>query len=129
MLPESLHIDFRAVAAALFLPLLFWTGSVITVTMLGYPEVVWMTPAAWLLALPVGMRLRRESSSGRPRQRIEAAGAGGLLGLAQAGIVLIVLLWYALPQPGLFALALPVVLLLSPVVTAALASVTARLAK
>ena len=129
MLPGSSHIDWRAVAAALFLPLLFWTGSVIAVSMLGYPEVVWRTPAAWVLALPVGMRLGRETSSAQTRRRIEAAGAGGLLGLAQAGLFLAVLLWYALPQPGTQPLALPAVVLLGPLVTAALAWMTARLAK
>ena len=76
-------LDLRAMAMALFLPLLFWTGAVLTVSMMGYPGIACMTPAAWLLALPVGLRVRRDSESAGRRLLLEAALAGGLLGLGQ----------------------------------------------
>ena len=53
-------LDLRAISASLFLPLLLWTGSVVAISLSGYPVVICMTPLAWLLAMPVGLRLRRE---------------------------------------------------------------------
>lgn len=82
------RLDGRAVASALFLPLLLWTGSVIAVALLGYPGVIYMTPAAWLLALPVGLRVRRESESPGRQPVLEAALAGAVLGTWQ-GLLLI----------------------------------------
>jgi hypothetical protein len=76
-------LDVRAISASIFLPLLLWTGTVIAMTLAGYPGVVLMTPAAWLLAVPVGLRLRRESSGPNNQTTVEAGVAGGLLGLWQ----------------------------------------------
>lgn len=69
--------------AAAFLPLLYWTGTVIAVTLFGYPGVVCMTPVAWLLALPVGFRLARESRSAQPLLLAESLLTGGVLGFWQ----------------------------------------------
>lgn len=80
-------IDQRAIIMGLFLPSLFWTGSVIAISLMGYPGVVCMTPLAWLLALPVGMRVRRESESLGKLPALEATLAGGLLGLWQGLLV------------------------------------------
>jgi hypothetical protein len=76
-------LDLRAISTALFLPLLYWTGGVVMISLFGYPGVVCMTPLAWLLALPVGLRVARESESPRSRAVLEAVIAGGLLGLWQ----------------------------------------------
>jgi hypothetical protein len=80
--------DLRAIATALFLPLLYWTGAVVAITLFGYPGVACMTPAAWLLALPVGLRVAQESDSpGLRRPVIEAAAGGGLLGFWQGWLL------------------------------------------
>jgi hypothetical protein len=78
--------DLSAVASAVFLPLLYWTGAVIAITFFGYPGVVCMTPLAWLLALPVGTRVGRYSSSLGKQPIIEAAAGGGALGLWQGAL-------------------------------------------
>lgn len=79
-------INWRAVSAGLFLPLLYWVGAVVSISLFGYPGVVCITPAAWLLALPVGMRTAREiSQEAEPRSVLTNAAMGGaLLGLFQA---------------------------------------------
>lgn len=79
--------NHQAVISALFLPLLYWTGAVVAVSLFGYPGVVCVTPAAWLLALPVGLRVRRELHSTRPGKTLEAAVAGGVLGFWQGALV------------------------------------------
>ena len=80
-------LDLRAMALGLFLPILYWTGAVVAITLFGYPGVVCMTPAAWLLALPVGLRVHRESVSPGSRPVLEAAFGGGLLGFWQGLLV------------------------------------------
>ena len=80
-------MNFNAIAAAVFLPILYWSGAVIAISLFGYPGVVCMTPVAWLLALPVGFRLARESSSPQPVLLYEGLAAGGLLGLGQGLLV------------------------------------------
>ena len=76
-------MNINAIVIALFLPLLYWTGAVIAITLFGYPGVVCMTPLAWLLALPVGFRLARESHSPQPTLLYESLAAGGVLGAWQ----------------------------------------------
>jgi hypothetical protein len=77
-------VSVRAIAAGLFLPMLFWTGAVVVVTLLGYPGVVCVTPLAWLLALPVGLRVVHESEGEPGVVQVEGLVAGGLLGIWQA---------------------------------------------
>jgi len=77
------NLDRRAITAGLFLPLLYWTGGVVMISLFGYPGVVCMTPLAWLLALPVGLRVARESQSPPGRAVLEAGTGGVLLGLWQ----------------------------------------------
>jgi hypothetical protein len=77
------RIDFRTITTAVFLPLLYWTGVVIAVTIFGYPGVVCMTPVAWLLALPIGTRVGRDSESRGFWPVLEGALGGGALGLWQ----------------------------------------------
>ncbi len=79
------NLDLRAIAAALFLPLLLWTGSVVAISLSGYPVVICMTPLAWLLAMPVGLRLRREMAP-----VIHAPAAGGPALAAPRGLA-----WHA----------------------------------
>ncbi len=85
---------------ALFLPLLLWTGSVVVISLMGYPEVICMTPVAWVLALPVGLRVHRESQSPRRRAVLEAALSGGFLGFWQGLMVPAVMVSAAYVAPG-----------------------------
>lgn len=95
------NISWRAVSAGLFLPLLYWAGAVTAITMFGYPGVVCITPLAWLLALPVGMRIGREiGADGEDRVILSSAATGGaLLGLFQA-LLLAAMLAAAPSLPG-----------------------------
>ncbi len=85
---------------ALFLPLLLWTGSMVVISLMGYPEVICMTPVAWVLALPVGLRVHRESQSPRKRAVLEAALSGGFLGFWQGLMVPAVMVSSAYVAPG-----------------------------
>ena len=62
----------------------WWLIMVLLISFVGYPGVVCITPMAWLLALRVGnLVTQRSQSEQRSRRLIEAALAGGLLGLLQ----------------------------------------------
>lgn len=69
-----------------------WLVMVLIVVAAGYPGVVCVTPMAWLIALRVGnlcaARSRSEQSS---RRLIEAALAGGILGLLQGILFLVIM--------------------------------------
>jgi hypothetical protein len=131
----TVTLDKSAMASGLFLPLLFWTGSVIAISLMGYPGVVCMTPLAWLLALPVGLRVRRESASPGQRPILEAALSGGMLGFGQALLVpAMMLVSHTLPgfreldPPSPYFIAVLMVIISVPV-TAGLAALIARLMK
>jgi len=83
--------DFRAIGGSLWLPLLFWLAAVILISLAGYPGVIWMTPLAWLLAVPAGsrcaLRSRSETTTGLLR---EAALAGAALGLIEGLVFVLV---------------------------------------
>jgi hypothetical protein len=83
--------DLRAISRSLFLPMLYWTGAVVAISLLGYPGVVCVTPLAWLLALPVGLRMAIESKSPPARAVVEAGLAGAGLGLWQGFLAAAVL--------------------------------------
>jgi hypothetical protein len=123
-------MNVNAMIVALFLPLLYWTGTVIAVTLFGYPGVVCMTPMAWLLALPVGFRLARESSSPPPILRSESLVTGGVLGLWQGLLLAVAMVLapavsnYGEDLPASWLAALAGVLVSTPV-TAGLAALAA----
>lgn len=128
----AMPLDKNAIMSGLFLPLLFWTGSVIAISWFGYPGIICITPLAWLLALPVGMRVRRESVSPGSRPVFEAALGGGILGFWQALLVPAVMvasrylprrLNLDLPDPLLIAVGMVII---SVPVTAGLAALIAR---
>lgn len=61
-------------------------------TFAGYPGVVCVTPMAWLIALRVGnVCVARSRSESSPSRKLEAALAGGILGLLQ-GILFTVII-------------------------------------
>lgn len=91
------RLDYRVIIETPLRQFVLWLAMVILVSLAGYPGVVCVTPMAWLIALRVGnlcvVRSRSETSSQR---LLEAAGAGGILGLLQ-GLLFIVVIPFAGP--------------------------------
>jgi hypothetical protein len=77
-------LDLRLILTVPLSQFALWLVPVLFVTWAGYPGVVCMTPVAWLIALRVGIICVSRSSSPQTGQRLlEAALAGGWLGLLQ----------------------------------------------
>ncbi len=89
---SSKAIDFRVILEVPLRQFVLWLAMVLIVTFVGYPGVVCVTPMAWLLALRVGnICVARSRSEGSSRRLMEAALAGGFLGLLQGILFLVVL--------------------------------------
>ncbi len=85
-------LDFRVIFRAAFSQFIIWLAMVGVVWLAGYPGVVCVTPLAWGIALRVGMVCINRSKSADSRQRLwEAALAGGLLGLLEGILFLVVI--------------------------------------
>lgn len=88
---KTFNLDVHLVletAIRLFVP---WLGAVLLVMWAGYPGVVCVTPLAWLMALQAGNICVVTSNSVKSSTRLfEAALAGGLLGLLQGILFMIV---------------------------------------
>ena len=84
--------DFGAVLKSLLPPIIVWTTAVVFVTFVGHqPGVICVTPVAWLMACWVGMWCVRVSrSAAKSSLLLEAAIAGGLLGLLQGVLFAII---------------------------------------
>lgn len=83
--------DLWVVLRVIIIPALLWMGVSWLVGSLGYPDIIFATPAAWLLALPVGRSVVIRSRSERLRFRLLEAGiAGTLLGLFQGATFLVI---------------------------------------
>ncbi|HZT60102.1 MAG TPA: hypothetical protein VFA21_15955 [Pyrinomonadaceae bacterium] len=84
--------DFGAVLKSLLPPLIAWTTVVLFVTFVGHqPGVVCVTPVAWGMACWTGMKCVRASrSAAKSSLLVEAAIAGGLLGLLQGVLFAII---------------------------------------
>ena len=91
------RLDYRVIIETPLRQFVLWLAMVVLVSLAGYPGVVCVTPMAWLIALRVGnlcvARSRSETSSQR---LLEAAVAGGILGLLQ-GFLFIVVIPFAGP--------------------------------
>jgi hypothetical protein len=124
-------IDLRVALLTPLLQFLPWLASVAVVTLAGYPGVVCVTPMAWLIALRVGLVCVRTSASPTVSQRLkECAIAGGVLGLLQGLLFVIVTLGFFSLQPdevGRALLLAGIVIVLGAGVSAGLTQVTARL--
>jgi hypothetical protein len=93
-------LNFRCILSVLWLPALFWGAAVVAVTAFGYPGVVCITPLAWLLAVPVGQQVVERSELCRSNTPLYEAGvAGGLLGIFQG--LLFLLVGFIGPMPSL----------------------------
>jgi hypothetical protein len=86
------RLDFRTILEVSLRQFVPWLAMVVIVSLAGYRGVICVTPMAWLLALRVGnicvARSRSEDSS---RRLLEAALAGGFLGLLQGILFLVVI--------------------------------------
>ncbi len=86
---RSTRLDFRTILETPLRQFALWLAMVLLVALAGYPGVVCVTPMAWLIALRVGNICVARSQSEQSSQRLlEAALAGGILGLLQ-GILFI----------------------------------------
>ena len=80
----SSRLDLRTVFETPLRQFVPWLATVLLVTWVGYPGVVCVTPMAWLIALRVGIvSVARSRSVNSSSRKIEAALAGGILGLLQ----------------------------------------------
>lgn len=80
-----------------FLP---WLAVVMLSTWSGYPGVVCITPMAWLLAISAGVVCSTRSRNQKLSIRlVEAALAGGILGLLQGVLFMIVILFMGPIKP------------------------------
>ena len=96
----SQQLDLRTILEVPLRQFVLWLGMVVVVSLAGYPGVICVTPMAWLIALRVGNICVARSTSETSSQRLlEAALAGGFLGLLQ-GILFIVVIPFLGPiQP------------------------------
>jgi hypothetical protein len=89
--PSPKGLDFRAILVVPLLLFTPWLAAVLVVTWAGYPGVVCVTPLAWLLALRLGiMCVRRSASTQSSRRVLEATLAGGVFGLLQGLLFIVV---------------------------------------
>ena len=89
--PSPRGLDFRVILVVPLLLFAPWLAAVLVVTFAGYPGVVCVTPLAWLLALRLGIMCVGRSASTQPSRRVlEATLAGGVFGLLQ-GLLFIVI--------------------------------------
>jgi hypothetical protein len=86
------QLDFRTILEVPLRQFVLWLAMVVLVSLAGYRGVICVTPMAWLLALRVGnMCVARSRSGESSRRLLEAALAGGFLGLLQGVLFLVVI--------------------------------------
>lgn len=87
-----MKLDVRLILDTVIRQFAPWLGAVLLVTWAGYPGVVCVTPLAWLIALQVGnICAARSKSISSSTRLVEAGLAGGLFGLLQ-GILFVVVI-------------------------------------
>ncbi|HET6597064.1 MAG TPA: hypothetical protein VFG81_15675 [Anaerolineales bacterium] len=87
---SSKALDLRVVFETPLRQFVLWLAMVLLVSLAGYPGVICVTPMAWLIALRVGnLCVARSRSENSSQRLVEATLAGGVLGLLQ-GILFIV---------------------------------------
>jgi len=90
--PASKALDFRIIIETPLRQFIGWFIMVLLVSFAGYPGVVCVTPMAWLIALRVGNLIAWRSKSASRAQRLtEAVIAGGIFGLLQGILFMVVL--------------------------------------
>ena len=86
------QLDLRVIIETPLRQFVLWLAMVVLVSLAGYRGVICVTPMAWLLALRVGNICVARSRSGESSRRLlEAALAGGFLGLLQGILFLVVI--------------------------------------
>jgi hypothetical protein len=96
-----MSMDFKNIVSAIWLPFAVWLLAVVVVAFGGrQPGVVCATPVAWLMALWVGLRSVAYSRSSPKSARLtEAALAGGIFGLLQGVLFVVVMPFMGSIQP------------------------------
>ena len=90
--PIPKGLDFRIIIETPIRQFAGWLAMVLLVSFAGYPGVVCVTPMAWMIALRVGNLVAwRSKSTGRAQRLTEAVIAGGVLGLLQGILFMIVI--------------------------------------
>lgn len=98
--PSVNRLDFRTILEVPLRQFVLWLAMVVLVSLAGYPGVVCITPMAWLIALRVGGLCALRSRSEKSSQRLlEAALAGGILGLLEGILFLLVIPFSGPIQP------------------------------
>lgn len=98
--PSVNRLDFRTILEVPLRQFILWLAMVVLVSLAGYPGVVCITPMAWLIALRVGGLCALRSRSEKSSQRLlEAALAGGILGLLEGILFLVVIPFSGPIQP------------------------------
>jgi hypothetical protein len=98
MRPEnSLKFDLKNILTSMGIPVIFWSGAILFMLIFRLPGVISLTPLAWALAILVGRTAARKSHSGSAFAKMaEAAISGGLLGLIQ-GLLFMLISRFFLP--------------------------------
>ncbi|HSM70287.1 MAG TPA: hypothetical protein VK851_01980 [Anaerolineales bacterium] len=82
--PPRNKLDLRAVIETPLRVFVWWLGIVLLATLVGYPNVICVTPLVWLAAFQVGKLCVTRTKSVLPNRRMTEAGlAGGIFGLLQ----------------------------------------------
>ena len=85
------NLDIRSILATSLGHFAPWLAAVLLISWSGYPGVVCITPMAWLLAIRTGTVCSLRSRTQKyPTRLLEAALAGGILGLLQGVLFFIV---------------------------------------
>ena len=94
-------LDIRSMVGTSIGHFLPWLVVVLLITWSGYPGVVCITPMAWLLALSTGTVCSLHSRSQKSSTRLlEAALAGGILGLFHGILFMVIVPVMGPIEPG-----------------------------
>ena len=85
-----INLDYRLIGKTALQYFAPWLILVLLMIWLGYPGVLCITPAAWLLSLVIGIRCVTNSASPEKFQRLlEAVLAGALYGFLVGGLFIV----------------------------------------
>jgi hypothetical protein len=96
----KLKLDRSALTHAVLRPFFYFGATIVAPIIFGEPGVVCITPVYWLVAIFSGREIARRSKSTDTNARlVEAALAGGLLGLLEA-VVCVTVAVFTMTRPS-----------------------------